>query len=149
MAEIDEKLQKLLERLEKQVSEISDRASLPKIEKDEIDKIEQYVAQIEASTASIDDLATSQEDYSRLVSESVAKLKDKYKDQYDFLTEQEKNLQVRINIRAAKAIEDTENLKKKQLEVNDSIKMQADAFDNLIEKQKDLGKFIANLELTS
>ena len=139
MAEIDEKkLEQLLKKLNEQVSEIADRKALPKLTDDELRKIKQYTDEIKNSTKSIEDLANAQEDYSRLVGDSVERLKEKYKSQYEFLTEAEKKLEIEINIRTAAQLKTLENIKAEEIKRTKEIEEQAAAFDELIKKQKEL-----------
>ena len=114
MAEIDEKqLQEAIDKLNEQVSDIAERKALPNITDQELNKIKEYTEEIKQSTASIEELATAQTAYSRLVEDSISKLKDKYRDQYQYLSEEEKKLEVQINIRKAALLKRADEINEK------------------------------------
>ena len=149
MAEIDEKqLQEAIDKLNEQVSDIAERKALPNITDQELNKIKEYTEEIKQSTASIEELATAQTAYSRLVEDSISKLKDKYRDQYQYLSEEEKKLEVQINIRKAALLKRADEINEKNIAIADSLKKQEDAEEKLKEIKEEIAKLTKDISGT-
>jgi hypothetical protein len=109
MALTPEEIKKIAEEIDK----IREEKDLPVFSDDDLKRAQSLLKALKDANSSIEDLAKNQLEYGETASEVINKIKKEYGDQYAFLTESEKKIEVERRTRAAAL----EAIKKKEEEV--------------------------------